>query len=173
MSHHAWLGIRRVGDSGRCCERRGDGRERRRRVGQRRDDAICARMDGIDGRKRAARRSLVRKPPRRSIDRARRRDRFEEKVAVARRAATRAESGEERGRRRARTSTFRLWLKIATAAAPAARNPIAVFRFHALGSANHPPAGDHTREVSNPDGNFVGGAPMIDRSACRRARGDL
>lgn len=127
----------------------------------------------MDGRKRAARRSLVRKPPRRSIDRARRRDRFEEKVAVARRAATRAESGEERGRRRARTSTFRLWLKIATAAAPAARNPIAVFRFHALGSANHPPAGDHTREVSNPDGNFVGGAPMIDRSACRRARGDL
>ena len=41
-------------------------------------------------------------------DRARRRDRFEEKVAVARRAAPRAESGEERGRRRARTSTFRL-----------------------------------------------------------------
>ena len=99
--------------------------------------------------------------------------RFEEKVAVARRAATRAESGEERGRRRASTSTFRLWLKIATAAAPAARNPIAVFRFHALGSANHQPAGDHTREVSNPDGNFVGGAPMIDRRACRRARGDL
>jgi hypothetical protein len=43
-------------------------------------------------------------------------------------------------------------------ATPRNANPSSVFRFHRLGSANHPPEGDQTLLVSKPP---EAGAPMV------------